>query len=99
LGRQEPSNDEHPSCIKTIANNVRTFSFFFWSGIDWPIIIFLKNIERVPIEAPLGTTIQIIKTNMLPMAHLFTLYMRQLNFGQTIWDKTGVLFRMSWGTS
>jgi hypothetical protein len=30
--------------------------------------------------------------------HLFNLYTWELNFGQTIWDKTQVLLETSWGT-
>jgi hypothetical protein len=73
------------------------FRFFLRSHIDWHITIFLKNIEHFTIEAPLWTVNHKIETNLLRMAHLFSLYMKRSNFGQTIWDKTGVLFRTCLG--
>ncbi len=33
-----------------------------------------------------------------PIAHLFSLYTSELNFGRTIWEKSEVLLGISWGT-
>jgi len=43
------------------------------------------DIGHSPIEAPLWTASCKMETNVLPMAHLFSLYTRELNFVQTIW--------------
>ncbi len=51
------------------------------------------NIGQFHIEAPLYTAGCKIKTNML------NLDTWELNFGQTIWDKTEVLLRIFWGTT
>jgi hypothetical protein len=103
LGRQELSNDEHPSHIKTIANSARTFSLFFlWSHIDWPITVFLKNIEHFPIEAPFWTVNHKIETNSLPMAPPFqfiheTVELWANHMGQN-WGAIQNVLGKTWGT-
>jgi len=49
-----------------------------------------------PIEAPLWTPTCKIKIKCAPLD--FSLYTRELNFVQTIWNKTQVLLGTSWGT-
>jgi hypothetical protein len=59
-----------------------------------------QTLGTLPLQAHLWTTIHKIETNVLPMAHLFTLYTWGLNFGHTIvWDIIQVLLGTCWGTT
>jgi hypothetical protein len=53
---------------------------------------YFWNIGDSQIETPFWTISHKIERNVLPITHLFNLYTWELNFGQTIWDKSEVLF-------
>ncbi len=79
-----------------------TFLFFiFWKGPYW--LAHYKtfwDIGHSPLEAPLWTGSCKIETNVfLPMGHLFTLYTRELTFGQSMWNQNEVLHATFWGTT
>jgi len=60
---------------------------------------FLELWSLSKIEAPSWTTIVKLKTNVLCCGPPFQFkYIWELNFKQTIWDKSEVLLGMSWGT-
>jgi len=79
--------------------------FFLFKGshkMDWCIINLFWNwtLGHSPIDAPLWTPPCTIKKQMCsPIAHLFSLCISELNFGQTIWEKSVVLLGISWGTT
>jgi hypothetical protein len=60
---------------------------------------YFWNIGDSQIETPFWTISHKIERNVLPITHLFNLYTWELNFGQTIWDKSEVLFGNIWGTT
>ncbi len=61
--------------------------------------IFLELWALSKIEAPSWTPIVKLKTNVLCRGPPFQFkYIWELNFKQTIWDKSEVLLGMSWGT-
>jgi len=66
--------------------------------MDWPISNFLGTLGMPPIEAPLQTPSCKIEPNVHCGFILFGLQTGELNFGQTIWDKTQVLLGTTWGT-
>jgi hypothetical protein len=79
-----------------------TLFFFFWGTwiyFDWPITNVFWNTGHSPIEAPLSTPSGKIETPCLhsPMAYLFSSHTWELNFGQTICDRTEVLLGISCG--
>jgi hypothetical protein len=75
---------------------VLTLFFSFFGFLKGPYQFahhqFVWNIGHSSTEAPLWTTSCKIDTNVLSMVYLFSLYTWELNFGQTIWDKTEVLW-------
>jgi hypothetical protein len=74
--------------------------FMFWKGPYWLAHYqFFWDIGHSPIEAPVWTASCKIETNVLPMGHLFTLYTRELTFGQTMWNQNEVLHATFWGTT
>ncbi len=78
-----------------------TFLFFiFWKGPYWLAHYqFFGDIGHSPIEAPFWTASCKIETNVLPVDYLFTLYTRELTFGQTMWNQNEVLHATFWGTT
>jgi hypothetical protein len=74
---------------------VFTLSLLFWKGphIDLFITNCLGNIGHSPIESA-SVDLALIKQKQAfySVAHFFSLYSSELNFGQTVWDKTEVLF-------
>jgi len=76
---------------------VRSEVLILFSGrhIDWPITNFFGTLGMPPIEAPLRTHLQ-NKNKCAPLD--FSLSTGELNFVQTICDKTQVLLGTSWAT-
>ncbi len=79
------------------------FSFLFFRVLKGPYWLAhyqsFWNAGHSSIEAPLWITSCKIETNVLPMAYLFSLCTWELNFGQTIWDKTKVIWGTFWVTT
>jgi len=60
-----------------LISSMGVLMFFCFEGaiLIWPITKKIWNIlGTLPIEARLGNTIHKLETNVLPMAHLFSLY-------------------------
>ncbi len=88
-----------------VLNWVHNFFFFFkGANIDWPISNSFGTLGMAPIEAPLWTPSCKIYTVVLPYVLPFQFRVEllpfrwELNFGQTILDKTQVLLGTSWRT-
>jgi hypothetical protein len=78
-------------------------SYFFFKNLEGAILIgpspfFWEHWALPNRSTSLDHQLQ-IKTNVLPMAHLFSIYTWKLNFGQTVWDKSEVLLGTFWGTT
>ncbi len=75
-----------------------TFNFNFKRNhIDWPNNIFLGTLGMSPMEAHVWTPVAKYKKICSHSFHPFSLYTWELNFEQTICDKTQVLLEISWG--
>ncbi len=79
------------------ALNTLSFILFWRSHIDWALQQCFWNIGHSPIEAPLWTPVTKQLQMCSPMTHLCSLYTWELNFGQTICDKSEVLLQKYWG--
>ncbi len=73
-----------------------TTFFLFWRSHTWSIV--LQHCALPNWSNSLGPSHK-TETNVLHIAHLFSLCTSELNFGHTIWNKSEVILGTSWGTN
>jgi len=96
-------SDGHMFSIPMLKRKVFSQFFSLFKKKKGAILIgpsaFFWNIRHAPNRSTsFGPQLQKSRNKYTCWLYLFSLYTCELNFGQTIWDKTQVILGTSWGT-